>query len=351
MEASSDRGQVFRLGQPWQGAPPFLFANWHVDHYPAGNEDMTPATGLDGRPLGSDFGHPSGWNMYHGQSVPGFPAHPHRGFETITILSGGYVDHADSTGAAARFGPGDVQWLTAGRGISHSEMFPLLETDADNPFELFQIWLNLPAASKMVEPEFRMLWNEDIPVVRVAGPGGGEARVKVIAGRYLTEQGDAVDPLAPPVGSWAADPASDVAVWLLELDPHARVELPAQSADQAQRVLYVYGDGSHATVAGRGVEAGFGFAQAGPGTTLIETGASGAKLLLLQGVPIDEPVAQHGPFVMNTRDELIEAYDEYQRTRFGGWPWGRDDVVHPRTEGRFARHTDGRLERPGATAR
>lgn len=343
MESSDERGQVFRLGQPWQGIPPFLFANWHVDHYPAGNEDMTPAASLAGRPLGSDFGNPSGWNMYHGQSVPGFPAHPHRGFETITILSGGYVDHADSTGAAARFGPGDVQWLTAGRGISHSEMFPMLETDADNPFELFQIWLNLPAASKMVDPEFRMLWDEDIPIVSVTGPDGGQTRIKVIAGAY-----DGTDPLAPPVESWAADPASAVAVWLLELEPHARVELPAQRLENAQRVLYVYGEGSDATVQGLDVPGGFGFAQAGRGTTVIETGGSGAKLLLLQGVPIAEPVAQHGPFVMNTREELVEAYDEYQRTRFGGWPWDRDDVVHPRTEGRFAKHTDGRLERPGS---
>lgn len=343
MESSNERGQVFRLGQPWQGIPPFLFANWHVDHYPAGTEDMTPAESLAGRPLGSDFGNPSGWNMYHGQTVPGFPAHPHRGFETITILAEGYVDHADSTGAAARFGPGDVQWLTAGRGISHSEMFPMLETDGENPFELFQIWLNLPAASKMVDPEFRMLWNEDIPVVRTTGPDGGEARVKVIAGTY-----DGTDPLAPPVESWAADPESDVAVWLVELEPHARVELPAQRAENAQRVLYVYGDGSRATVQGMDVPAGFGFAQAGRGATVVETGESGAKLLLLQGVPIAEPVAQHGPFVMNTREELIEAYDEYQRTRFGGWPWDRDDVVHPRAEGRFAKHTDGRLERPGA---
>lgn len=350
METSNERGQVFRLGQPWQGVPPFLFANWHVDHYPVGAEDMTPAEGSGGRALGADFGHPSGWNMYHGQTVPGFPAHPHRGFETITILEKGYTDHADSLGAAARFGPGDVQWLTAGRGISHSEMFPLLNTESDNPFELFQIWLNLPAASKLVDPEFRMLWNEEIPVVRSVGPDGGAASVKVIAGRYETRRdtGAGIDPLTPPVGSWAADPASDVAVWLIHLEPHAEVELPAQAVDRAQRVLYVYGEGSHASIQDMPVGEGYGFAQRGRGTTLIETGDSPAKILLLQGVPIDEPVAQHGPFVMNTRQELIDSFEEYERTQFGGWPWDRSDMVHPRDAGRFAKHVDGRVERPGS---
>ena len=92
-----------------------------------------------------------------------FPQHPHRGFETVTFVRQGFIDHSDSLGATARFGRGDVQWLTAGEGIVHCEMFPLLDLDGPNPCELFQIWLNLPAADKMVEPYFTMLWNEDIP--------------------------------------------------------------------------------------------------------------------------------------------------------------------------------------------
>src|SRR3978361_70108 len=105
------------------------------------------------------------WNMYHGSTVPGFPQHPHRGFETVTIVRTGLIDHSDSLGAAARFGRGDVQWLTAGRGIVHSEMFPLLEAAAPNPVELFQIWLNLPSVDKMTDPYFTMSWDRDVPRV------------------------------------------------------------------------------------------------------------------------------------------------------------------------------------------
>jgi redox-sensitive bicupin YhaK (pirin superfamily) len=138
--------EAFELGFPWHTQDPFLFCVHHDDAYPAGNEQMGPAASLAGRELGQDFAGKDGWRMYHGENVPGFPGHPHRGFETVTIVRRGLIDHADSLGAAARFGRGDVQWLTAGRGIVHSEMFPLVERAAPNPLELFQIWLNLPHA-------------------------------------------------------------------------------------------------------------------------------------------------------------------------------------------------------------
>src|SRR3954471_17021936 len=155
--------KVQPLGFPWVTEDPFLFCVYHKDAYPAGNGQMGPAVSLDGRNLGQDFEIKDGFRMYHGERVPGFPAHPHRGFETVTIVRSGLIDHSDSLGATARFGGGDVQWVTAGRGIVHSEMFPLLKTDADNPLELFQIWLNLPRRSKMAAPHFTMLWNEQLP--------------------------------------------------------------------------------------------------------------------------------------------------------------------------------------------
>src|SRR5690606_32849197 len=112
-----------RLGFPWPCLDPFLFCAYHNDAYPAGNERLGPAASLAGRNIGQDFEGKDGWRMYHGEVVPGFPRHPHRGFETVTIMRRGFTDHSDSLGAAARFGPGDVQWITAGKGIVHAEMF------------------------------------------------------------------------------------------------------------------------------------------------------------------------------------------------------------------------------------
>ncbi len=124
------------LGFQWETADPFLFCVHHEDDFPEGNDIMGPDTDhLKGRHLGDDFIIKDGFRMYHGKKVPGFPGHPHRGFETITIVRKGLVDHADSLGAAGRYGDGDVQWMTAGRGVQHSEMFPLLKKDEKNPME------------------------------------------------------------------------------------------------------------------------------------------------------------------------------------------------------------------------
>ena len=136
------------MGFQWETMDPFLFCVHHEDYFPKGNEQMGPAESLAGRSLGDDFIIKNGYRMYHGKKVPGFPGHPHRGFETITVVRKGLVDHADSMGASGRYGNGDVQWMTAGKGVQHSEMFPLLSQDKDNPLELFQIWLNLPGAKK-----------------------------------------------------------------------------------------------------------------------------------------------------------------------------------------------------------
>src|SRR5262249_42662890 len=151
--------QTVPLDFRWPTVDPFLFCVHHLDAYPAGNAALGPDASLAGRQLGQDFEGVDGWRMYHGQGVPGFPQHPHRGFDTVTDVRRATIDHADSIGAAARYGEGDVQWLTAGRGVVHSETFPLLDQGGPNPLELFQIWLNLPAADKMAEPHFTMLWD------------------------------------------------------------------------------------------------------------------------------------------------------------------------------------------------
>lgn len=146
-----------KLQPLWQTVDPFLLCAHHVNHYPTGNEQLGPNASLSGHQLGQDFiPLKDNWRMYHGHTVPGFPAHPHRGFETVTISRKGSIDHFDSMGATGRYGDGDVQWLTAGNGIQHSEMFPLLNPNNENPLELFQIWLNLPAKDKLCAPMFTM---------------------------------------------------------------------------------------------------------------------------------------------------------------------------------------------------
>jgi redox-sensitive bicupin YhaK (pirin superfamily) len=323
--------QTVALGAQWPTIDPFLFCAHHDDAYPAGDEQLAPSVPIDERDLGQDFSGTDGWSMYHGLEVPGFPGHPHRGFETVTFVRSGVIDHADSLGAAARFGRGDVQWVTAGKGIVHSEMFPLLETDQPNPLELFQIWLNLPAVDKLVDPYFTMLWDEDIP--RHTEPG---VKVTVIAGRV----GEAIAP-SPPPNSWAARPESDLAIWHLALEPGARWELPATSATTV-RVLYAF-EGGGVRVADTDVDSNTGVVVDADVPVELQAGAQPVELLLLQGRPIGEPVARYGPFVMSTEAEIRQAFADYQSTQFGGWPWPDDAPHHGREAGRFARFPDGTL--------
>lgn len=330
--------QVFRLGPTWQTIDPFLFVAHHVDAYPEGNEDLGPAASLEGRPLGQDFGNPAGWNMYHGSTVPGFPGHPHRGFETVTFVRTGFIDHSDSVGASARFGEGDTQWLTAGNGVVHSEMFPLLERDRPNPLELFQIWLNLPAESKTAEPHFSMLWNEDTPTAEMTDTNGRTVSVRVLAGSL----GDATAP-APPPNSWASRPDTDVAIWNLDLAPRAEWTLPPAAGRSTQRVLYVY-SGSSVRIGDQVVEAGHGAVVDASASIPLTAGDDATQILMLQGRPIGEPVVQYGPFVLNDEDGVRKAFEDYRRTGFGGWPWDSEAPVHPRDAGRFARYPDQQVE-------
>lgn len=332
---------ILPLGFPWQTLDPFLFCVFHEDFYPQGNAQLGPAASLKGRSLGQDFTLKDGWRMYHGESVPGFPGHPHRGFETITVVNRGTVDHADSAGAAGRYGGGDVQWMTAGRGLQHSEMFPLLNSQEDNPLELFQIWLNLPRAKKLVEPHFKMLWNEQIPRVQLQDETGKQIRLDVIAGDF-----EGHSPPAPPPDSWAADPEHQVLIWTLCLEAGAQWTLPAAERKDLNRMLYFF-KGESLQLNGTHLPLMHG-AKLDPGQEIqVKNGEAETRLLLLQGQAINEPVAQHGPFVMNYKAEILQAIDDFQKTEFGGWPWERRDPVHgPASQGRFARHADGREETP-----
>ena len=330
--------QTIPLGFQWQTVDPFLFCVHHLDHYPAGNDRLGPATSLAGRPLGQDFEGIDGWRMYHGTEVPGFPQHPHRGFETITFVRRGLIDHSDSLGATARYGRGDVQWMTAGGGIVHAEMFPLVSRDEPNPLELFQIWMNLPADDKMVDPHFTMLWDHDIPRHVVTGADDRTVEITVIAGELA---GHAPPP--PPPHSWAARADADVAIWHAQFDPGGRWTMPPARSSDTVRTLYVF-DGSGLSVDGHALAGSTGAVVTADAPVELVAEAGAVELLVLQGRPIGEPVAQYGPFVMNTRAEIAAAFDDYQRTQFGGWPWPTDDPTHGASSTRFARHADGRVE-------
>ncbi len=330
---------IVPLEMPWQTRDPFLFCVHHDDRYPRGNAVLGPAASLEGRILGRDFAGKDGWRMYHGDRVPGFPAHPHRGFETVTVVRRGLLDHSDSLGATARYGGGDVQWLTAGRGIQHAEMFPLVHDRADNPLELFQIWLNLPSTHKMVEPHFSMSWDGGIPRHLVRDDQGRTTLARLVAGRI----GDLVPP-APPPQSWAAQSDADVAIWTLKMSAGATWALPAAAPGTNRTAYYFRGAGLR--IGERSVPVGHAIDLVPDDEALLHAGPEETELLVLQGRPIGEPVEHYGPFVMNTRAEIRQAIEDYRDTRFGGWPWGSEEPVHPREEGRFARHATGRLERP-----
>ena len=320
------------LGFQWETNNPFLFCAHHNDKYPIGNGEYGPVSSLEGRNIGNDFTPKDGWRMYHGEKVPGFPVHPHRGFETITIVVEGMADHADSLGSAGRYGEGDVQWMTAGAGVQHSEMFPLLNDDKENPLELFQIWLNLPAKNKFAAPHYKMFWSEDIPRINMKDDFGKESIVTLIAGSLNDTKA-----IAPPPESWAFDETHEVAIWLIKLEAGAVFTIPAAS-EKADRSLYFYRGGT-LTIEDTEISSSNAIDLV-PGVSVeIINGEKEAFLILLQGHPIDEPVAQYGPFVMNTQEEIQQTIEDFRKTQFGGWPWDRPDPVHGKKE-RFAKYEE-----------
>lgn len=301
---------------------------------------MGPKASLSGRNIGQDFEGKDGWSMYHGSQVPGFPAHPHRGFETVTIARQGLIDHSDSLGAAGRFGNGDVQWMTAGKGVQHSEMFPLLKEDEDNPLELFQIWLNLPRDKKMAEPHFAMLWGDTIPKMVNKDDDGRATTVEVIAGELGGHQ-----PPAPAPNSWAADPANEVAIWNISMEAGAKWAVPA-AQNLVNRTLYFY-QGDTIVVDNQEITTRKAVQVRADQEVTLEAGLKGAHVLVLQGKPISEPVVQYGPFVANTEGEIRQAMLDFHDDQFGGWPWPSPEHVHPREKGRFARYADGKVVEKG----
>jgi len=233
-----------------------------------------------------------------GEAV-GAPDHPHRGFETVTYVLAGEFEHEDSAGHRGVLGPGDVQWMTAGAGIVHSEMPSRRVRDEGGRVHGFQIWVNLPARLKLAPPRYQELKAESIPE---ATTPDGKARVRLVAGEALGARA-VIDTNTPIVyQDWSLDAGADVTVPL--------------AADH-RVIAYVFeGEallGERATAVRDGQLA---VLDAGDAVRL-RGGTTGGRLLLLAGVPIGEPVARYGPFVMNTQAELVQAFRDYESGRLG----------------------------------
>ena len=253
---------------------------------------VSPEQGLDPFLLLDEFDSSSADDY-----VAGFPSHPHRGFETVTYMLDGHMLHEDHLGHRGDLKPGGVQWMTAGRGIIHSEM----PQQVAGRMRGFQLWLNLPAADKMRPAAYQDLEPERIPARQV--PGG---RVRVIAGRFAPAGAD-LEPLDGPVGGGATAPLYlDVA---LEAGARLGLETPA-----GHRVLAYVFEGA-AEVGGRRLEKSQ-LAQLGAGDALeVAAGPGGARVLVLGARPLGEPVVHSGPFVMNTVDEIHQAIRDFQSGR------------------------------------
>ena len=320
----------------WPVQEPFLFCVHHNDLYPQGiGHGAIDPKYFKGREMGQDFQVRDGFRLYHGNTVPGFPVHPHRGFETITIVRKGYVDHADSLGAAGRYGEGDVQWMTAGSGVQHSEMFPLLRQDQPNTMELFQIWLNLPKKNKMVKPHFKMLWADAIPSIESSDK---LTTVSLICGNF---EGKSFHE-APP-DSWAGDRSNEVNILLVKIKAGGTFRYP-RSKGITNRTLYFF-EGKDFEINNEKVNSKTALMVESQVDLSIKSTSSEIEFLILEAKPIGEPVVQHGPFVMNSRDEIAQTFKDYQRTEFGGWPWPRNDMVHGDKIEKFAKYPDGKIEK------
>ena len=232
------------------------------------------------------------------QARRGVGQHPHRGFETVTIVYQGELEHRDSTGAGGLIGPGDVQWMTAANGIIHEEFHSPGFARSGGTLEMVQLWVNLPARDKRAAAGYQTLLAGEIPVVAMDGDAGS---LRVIAGDYHGHQG--------PARTFTA-----MDVWDLRLNAGATLQLPVAAGRNAALVVL------------RGNVRINSEREAGPsslvlldreGVDVAVEALDGASVLLLSGEPIDEPIVGYGPFVMNTRDELVQAFNDYNDGKFG----------------------------------
>ncbi len=247
-----------------------------------------------------------------GDYIAGFPEHPHRGFETVTYMLDGRMRHRDNHGHEGVLVPGSVQWMTAGRGIVHSEM----PEQQEGRMRGFQLWINLPGRDKMTAPRYQEFGPERMPV---ATPSAG-VRVKVIAGRVGDVAGPIVQPATDPLyldielaagARFSQALPADHSAFLYVFEGAVRV-IAGEEESTALRThdLAVLRRGERVELEGDGVRGSAG--RTGPAAA----SSAPSRVILVAGRPLREPVARHGPFVMNTREELLQAFEDYQSGRF-----------------------------------
>jgi len=271
--------------------------HWVGDGFPVRN--LFPSNGLEAEVnpfLMLDYAGPTLFKA--SGKTPGVGQHPHRGFETVTIAYQGAVAHRDSAGNSGVIYPGDVQWMTAASGVVHEEMHEQEFAQKGGIFEMVQLWVNLPKADKMSKPGYQAITKEQIPVVKFAS--GGHARV--IAGELNGTKG--------PAHTFTAINVFDVIVKAGE-----RVEIALPEGHQAAVVLRK-GDVSLNKGSSLTGEARIATLSASGGSVTIDA-KEDSTLLVLSGEPIDEPIASYGPFVMNTREELVQAMEDYKAGKMG----------------------------------
>ena len=227
-------------------------------------------------------------NYAPGEAI-GAPWHPHRGFETVTYMLAGEMEHEDSVGSKGVITPGDVQWMTAGKGIIHSEMPTKKMMEEGGLMHGFQIWVNLPAKDKMMNPRYQDITSEDSPIAEKDG-----VWARVVAGECMGVE-SSIDTVIP--------------ITYVHVKMSDNTELVKEFIEDLNGMLYVFG--GEISVEGKKVEDG-SLALLSPGTQVNIQSEIGAEFLILAGPEIDEPIARYGPFVMNTREEILQAIDDYQ---------------------------------------
>ncbi|HVE48907.1 MAG TPA: pirin family protein [Casimicrobiaceae bacterium] len=274
--------------------------HWVGDGFPVRTLFSYSTLGKEASPfLMLDYAAPTTFDITKRQR--GVGQHPHRGFETVTIVYEGELEHRDSTGSGGRIGKGDVQWMTAGSGIMHEEFHSRDFASRGGTLQMAQLWVNLPAEDKMTPPSYQSILDADIPSVKLADDAGS---VRVIAGEYAGHQGP-------------ARTFTPIDVWDLRLSAGAEVTLPLQEGRSAILVVLrgtvMVNDEAIIREAQMMV-----LDRAGSDASL--SANNDTTVLVLSGEPIDEPIAGYGPFVMNSQQEIAQAIEDFNGGRFGKMP-------------------------------